>query len=189
MELKLNNVRLSFPDLFVPRAFQPGQKPKYKATFLVPKDSPQIKVIEQAIVETAKAKWPKDWQKVLNSIKGNANRFCFQDGDNKTYDGYEGMMAFSASNNARPSVFDNVKDPATNEWAVLTEDDGKPYAGCYVNAIVDVFAYDNSGNGISASLSGVQFRRDGEAFTGGRPAKANAFDDLSVEDDEEYALT
>ena len=182
MEVKLKNVRLSFPDLFKPRAFNDKTEPKYKATFLIPKDDPQIKAIEAAIIETAKAKWPKDWQKVLNSIKGNANKFCFQDGDNKSYDGYEGMMALSASNKARPSVFDRDRSP-------LTEEDGKPYAGCYVNAIVEFFAYDNSGNGISASLSGVQFVRDGEAFSGGRPAKADDFDDLGVEGDEEYALT
>lgn len=182
MELKLKNVRLSFPDLFVPRPFKQGDPPKYKATFLIPKGDPQIKAIEAAIVAVAKEKWPKDWQKVLNSIKGNANKFCFQDGDNKSYDGYEGMMAFSASNKVRPGVFDRDRSP-------LTQDDGKPYAGCYVNAVLDVFAYDNSGNGISASLSGVQFFRDGEAFTGGRPASADAFEDLGVDDGgEEYAL-
>lgn len=182
MELKLKNVRLSFPDLFKPRPFNPGDTPKFKATFLIPKDDPQIKAIEAAIVATAKEKWPKDWQKVLASIKGNANKFCFQDGDNKTYDGYEGMMALSASNKARPSVFDRDR-------SVLTEDDGKPYAGCFVNCIVDLFAYTNSGNGIAASLSGVQFFRDGEAFSGGRPAKADDFDDLGVDDEENYALT
>jgi hypothetical protein len=182
MELKLKNVRLSFPDLFKPRPFKPGDTPKYKATFLIPKDDPQIKVIEAAIVATAKEKWPKDFQKVLNSIRGNANKFCYQDGDNKSYDGYEGMMALSAGNKVRPSVFDRDRSP-------LTEDDGKPYAGCYVNAIVELFAYDNSGNGISASLSGVQFYKDGEAFSGGRPAAADAFDDLSVEDEDNYALT
>lgn len=182
MELKLKAVRLSFPDLFKPRPFKPGDTPKYKATFLIPKDDPQIKTIEAAIVATAKEKWPKDFQKVLNSIRGNANKFCYQDGDNKSYDGYEGMMALSAGNKARPSVFDRDRSP-------LTEDDGKPYAGCYVNAIVELFAYDNSGNGISASLSGVQFYKDGEVFSGGRPAKADDFDDLSVDGEEEYALT
>lgn len=181
MEIKLRGVRLSFPDLFEPRAFQQGDTPKYKATFLVPKGSPQAKEIEAAIVETAKAKWPKDYQKVLASIKGNANKFCWQDGDNKSYDGYEGMMAISASNKARPSVFDRDRSP-------LTKDDGKPYAGCFVNAIIDLFAYENTGKGVAASLSGVQFFKDGEAFSGGRPASADAFDDLSVEDDGEYAL-
>lgn len=177
MKIKLKDVRLSFPDLFDPRPFKPGDTPKFKATFLVPKDSPQIKAIEEAIATVAKAKWPKDWQKVLNGIRGNANKFCFQDGDNKSYDGYEGMMALSASNKTRPAIFDRDKTP-------LTKEDGKPYAGCYVNGVIEFFAYDNSGNGIAASLGGVQFLKDGEAFAGGRPASADDFDDLGIEEEE-----
>lgn len=179
MKLTLKNVRLSFPDLFVARPFKPGDTPKFKGTFLMPKDDPQVKAVEAAITAVAKEKWPKTYDKVLASIRGNANRFCFQDGDTKMYDGYEGMMFFSANNKTRPAVFDRDKTP-------LRQDDGRPYAGCYVNAVVELFAYDNSGNGISASLGGVQFVRDGEAFSGGRPASADEFEDLGVE--EENAL-
>lgn len=178
MKITIKNARLSFPDLFEPRAFKAGDKPKYKGTFLVPKGSEQAKAVEAAIVAVAKEKWPKTWEKVLASIRGNANKFCWQDGDSKTYAGYEGMMAFSAGNAARPTVFDRDKSP-------LSKDDGKPYAGCYVNAVVELFAYDNSGNGISASLGGVQFVKDGEAFSGGRPASSDDFDDLGVEEEED----
>ena len=41
MELKRKNVRLSFPDLFEPRAFKPGMEARYKATFLIEKGSDQ----------------------------------------------------------------------------------------------------------------------------------------------------
>lgn len=177
MKIQLKNVRLSFPDLFTPRPFNPGDVPKFKATFLVPKGDPQVKQIEAAILAVAKEKWPKNADKIVASIRGNANKFCFQDGDNKAYDGYEGMMAFSASNKVRPTVIDRNK-------IALTADDGRPYAGCYVNAIVEIFAYDNSGNGISASLGGVQFVKDGEPFAGGRPASADEFDDLGVGEEE-----
>ena len=179
MEIQIKNARLSFPDLWTPRAFKEGLPAKYKATFLVPKDSPMAKQIDKAIEKVAMEKWPKTYAKVLASIQGNANKLCWQDGDNKDYDGYEGMMAFSANNKARPTVWD--RDGKTP----LTEDDGKPYAGCYVNGLVDIFAYDNSGNGISASLSGIQFVKDGEAFSGGRPAPAGAFADLGVDEEDE----
>ena len=178
MKITIKNARLSFPDLFEPHPFKPGDAPKYKATFLVPKGTDQAKAIDAAIAAVAKEKWPKTWEKVLASIKGNANKFCWQDGETKTYDGYEGMMAFSAGNKARPTVIDRDKSP-------LSKDDGKPYAGCYVNAVVEIFAYDNSGNGISASLGGVQFVRDGEAFSGGRPASADEFEDLGVGEEED----
>lgn len=171
MKVTLKDVRLSFPDLFTPRPFKPGDKPKYKVTFLIPKDSSQIQEINAAILAVAKEKWGAKAESIIKSIRNNPNKFCFQDGDTKEYDGYAGMMALSAGNAARPLVIDGQKNP-------LTEADGKPYAGCYVNGIVEFFAYDNSGNGISASLKGVQFVRDGDAFGGGAPASVEDFDTL-----------
>jgi hypothetical protein len=188
MRIKIHG-RLSFPDLFAPRPFKPGDKPKFKATFLVPKDGPEHKKISEAIIAVAKAKWPgggpkeKDYRKILAAIKGNANKFCFQDGETKSYAGYEGMMAFSANSPTRPLVVDchHTKDSP----AYLSESDGRPYAGCHVIGSVEIFAYDNSGDGISATLRGVQFVKDGEAFSGGGAASDDEFDDLSVEDEEE----
>lgn len=178
MKVNLKNVRLSFPDLFTARAFKAGDEPKFKATFLIPKDDPQIKVVEAAVLEVAKAKWGAKAESVLKSIRGNPNKFCFQDGNTKDYDGYEGMMALSANNKARPLLLDRDKTP-------LSSVDGKPYAGCYVNASLELFTYDNSGNGVSASLKGVQFVRDGDAFGGGAPASPDEFEDLGVEEEEE----
>ncbi len=179
--IKLNNVRLSFPDLYTPRPFKEGDTPKFKATFLIPKGSKQEKEVEAAIKAVATAKWGAKADGVLKSIRGNPNKFCFQDGETKTYDGYAGMVALSASNVKRPLVIDRDKTP-------LTMQDGKLYAGCYVNATVELFAYTNSGNGIAASLGGVQFCKDGDAFSGGGVADADDFDDLSDDGDDEEAL-
>jgi hypothetical protein len=180
MEIVLQNVRLSFPDLFKPRAFQPGMPEKYKATFLVPKaDKRQIKIVEDAILEEAKLKWPKNAEKMIASIRGNANKFNWQDGETKDYDGYEGMMSLAAGSLTRPLVIDRDKSP-------LTSEDGKPYAGCYVNAKVDIFAYDSNGNkGVSAKLLVVQFVKDGESFGGGKPPSADDMPDLGVDEEEE----
>lgn len=176
MKIKLQNVRLSFPDLFEAKAFQPGDEPKFKATFLIPKGDPQIAVIEKAVLDTIRAKFGvKDAEKILNSIRGNRNKFCFQDGDNSSYDGYEGMMALGAKNSVRPLVIDRDRTP-------LAASDGKPYAGCYVNASVEFFAYDSSGKGVSASLGGVQFVKDGDAFAGGKAASEDEFDALDGAD-------
>ena len=180
MKITLKNVRLSFPDLFEPRPFKPGDVPKYKATLLVPKGSDQAKAVDAAIAAVAKEKWPKTWEKVLASIKGNANKFCWQDGDTKTYDGYEGMMAFSAGNKARPTIIDRNKDP-------LTKDDGKPYAGCYVNATIRLWAQDNQyGKRINAQLRAVQYVKDGAAFGEGSVDVNKEFAPLP--DDEEGAI-
>ncbi len=177
MELKLKNVRLSFPDLFEAKAFKPGDEPKFGASFLIEKGSALHKEIDAAIMEVARSKWSAKGKAVVDGIRGNPNKFCFQDGDLKDYDGYEGHMSLSAKSKSRPLIIDRDKSP-------LTQADGKPYAGCYVNATIEIFAYTNSGNGISAGLTGIQFYRDGDAFTGGRPATPDDFDDLSTEDEE-----
>lgn len=173
MKIKLQNVRLSFPGLFKAEAFKPGDDPKFKATFLIQKGSAQDKMVEAAILEAVTATWgAKDAPKIIASIRGNRNKFCYQDGDTQSYDGYEGMVALSAKNGVRPLVLDRDKSP-------LTEADGKPYAGCYVNASLDIFTYDNTGKGVSCSLGGVQFNRDGDSFAGGKPADEGDFDELA----------
>jgi len=181
MSIKLKDVRLSFPGLFKAEAFKPGDDPKFKATFLIPKGSAQHKMIEAAILEVVTAKHGAKAAGIIKQIRGNPNKFCYQDGDNKSYDGYEGMMALSAKNGTRPLVIDRDK-------SILAEEDGRPYAGCYVNASIELFCYDNTGVGVSASLGGVQFVRDGDAFAGGRAASEDEFDDLGegadTEDDD-----
>ena len=56
-EIRLKNVRLAFPSIFEPKAFDEKSKAKYQATFLVPKNSPLVAEIEKAIRAAAVAKW------------------------------------------------------------------------------------------------------------------------------------
>ena len=114
-------------------------------------------------------KYPGKGQQILKQIRNNPNKCCWQDGDSKAYDGYEGMMALSAKSSTRPLVIGRNRE-------ALAEADGKPYAGCYVNCFVDIFVYDSSGIGVSAGLAGVQFWQDGDSFGGGRPVDADEFD-------------
>ncbi|WGM02416.1 DUF2815 family protein [Arsenophonus nasoniae] len=180
MKIKLNNVRLAFPDLFEPSQFSGQSEFKYRATFLIAKSRTDlIEEIKTGIKAVIKEKWgAKEVEKIYNNICNNPNRFCFQDGDNKEYDGYAGNMYLSASNKSRPSVFDRNTSP-------LTAQDGRPYSGCYVNAIIEFYAYDFNGKGVSASLRGVQFFRDGDAFSGGSVASVDEFEDLSMAEEEE----
>lgn len=173
--LMLKSVRLSFPALFEPEAFKPGDEPKYKATFLVEQGSEQAKQVDAAILAVLREKFPKagEAEKKVAAIRNNPNKFCWQSGDGK-YDGYDGMMALSAKAKvgALPTVLDGNKAP-------LTARDGKPYAGCYVNAAISFFMYDNLGIGVSAQLRGVQFFKDGDAFAAGRPADSDEFEDVA----------
>lgn len=174
MIIKLENVRLAFADLFEPTAFEEGQEKKYGATFLISKKAPQIRELEAAILEVAVTEWKDKAKGILATIRTNPNKFCFQDGETKNYDGFQGCMALAAKNKKRPTVRDRDKTP-------LTEADGKPYAGCYVNASVEIWAQDNKwGKAIRASLRGVQFLRDGDAFSAGSIASEDEFDDLGT---------
>jgi hypothetical protein len=169
--IKLKNVRLSFPSLFKKAVFN-GQETKYEATFLISKDSDQATMLEKAIAafveETFKGKPPRGLKIT-----------CLSDGDEKEYDGYEGMLAFKAASTKRPLVLDSDKTP-------LTEEDNRIYAGCYVNAIVSLWYSDHplGGKQILGNLGGVQFYKDGESFSSGG-ASADDFDDFE-DDDEEF---
>lgn len=173
MKIKLINVLLAFPDLFEAKQFDGAGDFKFSATFLIPKDHPANTAIEAAIKKVAVDKWGAKADSILASIRGNPQRFGYRDGSEKAdYDGYEGNMYIRASNKARPLLLDRDK-------TLLAAADGRPYSGCYVNATITIYAYENKGKGISASLGGVQFYRDGDAFAGGGVATPDDFDEIA----------
>lgn len=175
MEVKLQKVRLAFPQLFHAKSFGDGD-PAFSAAFIL--DDAQVATIEKAIVAVAKEKYGDKYEPTLKSIRAKGD-VCLRNGDEKAnYEGFEGRQYISSRSKTRPTVVDRDRTP-------LTEHDGKPYAGCYVNAIIDVWAQANEyGKRINASLKGVQFHSDGEAFGGGGVARA---DDFDVIDEEEFA--
>lgn len=176
--IHLKNVRLSFPRLFNAKAFRAGQDPRFEASFLLDPSNPEhaeaIKTIKRQAKIVATEEWGNDIPKAVKK--------CYGSGDEKDYDGYAGMFYIATSNKTRPSVVDRDRSP-------LTAEDGKPYAGCYVNATITVWSMDGTklgdsswGKRINANLRAVQFVRDGEAF-GVQPVDAEEeFEDLSDED-------
>lgn len=176
MKIKLQNVRLSFPNLFTAKKQDPdsASPPTFSASFLLdPKDS-QIKAIEAALEQVAKDKWGAKADAVLKQLRAS-DKLALHNGDSKSqYAGYEGMLFINASNPTRPLVLDRDKSP-------LTEQDGKPYGGCYVNVSLELWAQDNKfGKRINASLGGVQFVKDGDRFGGGSTADESDFDELAA---------
>lgn len=178
MSVKLLNVRLAFPNLFTPKAGDNGDL-KFSAAFIFPREHPAMPEIIAAMRAAAAEKWgePKA-DEMLASLKAG-NRLAVHDGDSKTkYDGYKGNLFMNASNKVRPLVIGGGADGK----APLVETDGKPYSGCYVNAMVSFWAQDNKyGQRINASLMGVQFLKDGERLAGGETASADDFDAIVPE--------
>ncbi len=167
MKMKINNVRLSFPSLFHKARFN-GEETKYEANFLIPKDSEQAKTIKDAIDNLLKVD--------LKGAKLGPDKLCIKDGDDLKYDGHAGHWSLKASNAKRFLVIDKDKTP-------LTEEDGRIYAGCYVNAIVELWAQNNAyGKRINATLMGVQFAKDGDAFGGGNRVTLDDFEEVDDDD-------
>ena len=167
-KLKLQNVRLSFPSLFNKAVFN-GNVTKYEGTFLMPKGSPQHKQTQDAIDAFIAEKFQGKAPKGLKIT-------CFTDGDEKDYDGYAGMMAIKGGSTKRVLLIDKDKTP-------LVEEDGRLYAGCYVNAILEFWYSDHplGGKQIIGNLFGVQFARDGESFGDTTGATIDDFDEIDDE--------
>lgn len=174
MKLKLENVRLAFPELFTAKTVNGEGEPAFSASFLFAPDHPAAKLVREAQEEVGKQKWGAKWPTVKKEMEAK-DRLALHDGDAKaSYAGYEGNMYVSSRNKVRPVVVDRDRTP-------LQPGDSKPYAGCYVTALVELWAQDNAyGKRINASLRGVQFLKDGDAFSGGGVASEDEFDDLGA---------
>ena len=196
MKLHLNNVRVSFANgLYKASAFEAGQQEKYGADFILQPDSVVLRVnpdgtktkttIREAEMAVATEAWKAAGGKVLASLEGSKK--SIRDGDKRVngagevYEGYEGHVYVTAKSPTRPLLVDANRTP-------ITEEDGTIYSGCYVNAIVDLYANTKPATkGVFAALKGVQFVRDGDAFGGGAPAKADEFDAVDGADAGDFA--
>lgn len=175
--IMLKDVRLSYPSLFYPSAFGDSEA-KFNATFLIPKDSEQHKALMDEIKRVAKEAFGEKAKDIVLRQE-QSQRKLVKDGDGpdgknqegEEKDGYAGHIAIKAANKAAPKVIGRQKQP-------LTEADGVPYGGCFVNAQIDIWAQDNKyGKFINCKLLAVQFWRDGDAFGGSSRADMDAFDE------------
>lgn len=209
MEVKLKKVRLSFPDLFEPVQYE-GKGPfKYRSSFLFEPKSVTEKELRAAMEAVAKEEWNDKYKQILANADDDSKLRFLVDGNKKTYDGYENMMAITATraqDKKRPLILDQAPwkkisggedviiwkkgDPVEDRIAnTLQQTSGKPYAGCYVNAVVDLWAQNNKhGKTIRAQLVSIQFDSDGDAFGAGT-AKGDPddFEDLSDAGDDDDA--
>ena len=182
--LMLRNVRISFPHLFKPHAFDNSQDGKYQATFLIEKGSDNEKAIKAYMAQVAKDKFGEKAQDVIKAQQAT-NRALLKDGDDKELDGYAGHWYLKAANKFAPAVIDRAKEK-------LEEKDGLPYAGSYVNVQLDIWGQNNKfGNYLNCTLAAVQFWKDGDSFGGGSRANIDAFDSAddatpSDDDDEQW---
>ncbi|NLY20700.1 MAG: DUF2815 family protein [Tissierellia bacterium] len=167
-------VRLSYANLFKPRAMQPGQEEKYSVTLLIPKSDVGTKQRIDAAIEEAKRKGAGDkWGGVVPPVVSTP----IHDGDGvRPSDGMpfgteckgHWVMTVSSSVDYPPEVVDQNLNPIINQSEI--------YSGCYARVNVNFYPYYFSGKkGIGVGLGPVQKLEDGEPLGGGAPSADSVF--------------
>lgn len=169
----VKNVRIAFPELFEAKQYQGTGKYRYSASFIVDKGSEQDKLIMAEIKAACVKAWGKKADIMWDSLK-NTKDSCYTPGDLKDYDGYAGKMILRAGRDKDNGPV-TVKD---RDMTDLSSIDGRPYAGSYTNAKVEIWGQSKTYNGVRCKLVGVQFVKDGDAFGGGGPATADGFEEV-----------
>lgn len=175
-KIVLKNVRLSYEHIFRADAVagDDNSTPKFSASWIIPKDSPQIKTIKEALAKALDEKFPGKrkpggpWPSSMHNP--------LKDGDEMAdeHPEYEGCYVLRSSSRNRPIVMGRRKE-------ALTEDDGVIYSGCYCNASLAAAGFDASvKKGVTVYLNGVQFVKDGERLAG--YDASNDFEELDEDD-------
>jgi hypothetical protein len=186
--------RLSFEVLGAPKPYNndPNNKARWSAVWLIPAGSDTKLAIDEAIQKLGTEKFGKKWKAIYEQIKGNPNRFCWQDGNLKAdeYEGYEGMWSLSThryADKGRGIVLDKDGRECFNESTnePMPGKAGKVYGGCFVRGKAELFTYTNTGSGIGGSWSVIQKTREGDAFGGGKPPTREGFDAIDDGEDDD----
>lgn len=178
MKFKLNNVRLSFPNLIAPQVSDKGIA-SFACTFLLDPQSDQWRNLQASVSELAKLTWADKSEGILKKIATKNNCRFYGDGEEKldkqgnVYTGYEGMKYVRAKNNVGGRDILHLIDHlakqhpvGSSEYQRLAE---QLYGGCYVNAIIGLWAHKASPknsniDGIKSTLLAIQFNAEGERF-------------------------
>jgi hypothetical protein len=179
-------VMISFPQLDKPKAVGESDKLKYSAKFVIKKDDvATLEQIKKAMMAAAKA--GQDIYKG-KPIGGLGFRWPLRDAAKDAAEKGEtlapelkGCMFVNANSESPPGVVDKNKKP-------IIDIKNDVYAGCFVYASLNFFAYNNKGNrGVGCGLNNVLKFKEGERLSG-RPSAEQDFADLDIEfeDSEEF---
>lgn len=170
-------VRLSYLNVFKPRAMTEGQDPKYSACLLIPKNDTKTVNAIKAACEAARLSSAA----LFNGKVPDKLRLPLHDGDGEMPNGgsygpeAKGMWVLNCSSKSQPGLVDRNVNPIIDQTAL--------YSGCWGRVDINFFAYNTSGNkGIAAGLNNIQKIRDDEPL-GGRQRATDVFG--AVEDDDE----
>jgi hypothetical protein len=179
--------RVSFPNVFKPRASFKDQDPTYNIQMLFPENGEypkdlktsdgkpinltkfgtDLKTLKRAMAAACKAKWgeKENWPKFKHKAIRNGTE------EKSELDQYKGMLFINAKSKFKPGVIDY------DQREIL--DESEFFAGAWARAILNVYTYDNSfGKGVQFGLQNIQLLAHDDSLAG----KKNAKDDFDVID-------
>ena len=172
-------VRLSFVNLFKPKAINEGDEPKYSVLLLIPKtDTETIDFIRRAQKNAIAAKWgDKKPKKITQTLR---------DGDEEGPDDrpeYEGHYFMNVSSKYQPQLF--TRGTGADGKPLPLEREDELYSGCYAQVSINAYCFDVNGNkGVTFGINGCRKVADGESL-GGRVDTSDDYDNDIVEDEDD----
>lgn len=167
-------VRLSYANVWEPKAANENAQPKYSVSIIIPKeDKETIAKINAAIDAAIEEGIGKFGGKKPNRA---AIKLPLRDGDVEREDdeAYANAYFVNANSITAPQVVDTKVQPILERSEI--------YSGVYARVSINFYAFNSNGNkGIACGLGNIQKVRDGEPLGG----KTKAEDDFeAVADDE-----
>lgn len=173
--IDVKNVRCSFPHLFS-RPVINGQEGKCGATLLFDPKDPQHKACLKKITAEVNR---------LIAEKGKGSRIpsdkrCLRKGEESTRPEYDGYYTLSTNHSTKPYVFEKG-----SRVPVTSQEECSIYAGCRVNARVQLWYQDNQyGKRVNANLVLIQFNGDDESLSGSHVSMDDAMSGFDGFDDD-----
>lgn len=167
-------VRLSYANVWTPRAANEGSEPKYSASIIIPKaDTATVDAIKKAIEVAIQEGVGKFGGKIPPRT---TLKLPLRDGDEERPDdeAYKNAYFLNATSKLAPGIVDKHVQPILDHSEV--------YSGVYARVSLNFYAFNTSGNrGVACGLGNIQKIRDGEPL-GGKTAPSADFG--SIEDDD-----
>lgn len=156
----LLNVRLSYVNVYEPRAMQGSDEKKYSLVALIDKgDTPTIEALKQAAANAIRNKGLTgvSVQRVMDNL--------LRDGDEKDMESYKGKFYLNVKSDRKPSLYKKSSEGLVDLNSDTTEE---IYSGCYAMLSLNLAAFNVSGNkGVGAYIRAVCKTEDGERLSGG----------------------
>lgn len=159
--LRTPTFRVSFPNLFVARAIEPGAVPKYGTSAIwTPANFTETeKDLWRKILAELNAKSLETFKSPWRDLPANVKRGLRDGREKEGMEGYgAGTYFASLTTHMQPGVVD--RDPNIPIGPSHGNAD-RIYPGCYARATVNVYAYANKGKGVALGLMNLQFVKDG----------------------------